>query len=141
MSVKTFDPSLVTVVVNGIPIQGYADGTGVKVARADDAFKKTVGMDSSVTRTKSADKSGTVEITLAQTSLSNPILSAIATIDEAQNGGIVKVAVSDLSGTSLYSADKAWIRKQPDAEFGKTASNRTWIFDCANLKVFHGTNL
>ncbi len=138
--VRTYDPSMAVLVVNGIPIGGYADGTGIKVSRSNDAYSKVTGMDGVTSRAKSVDRSGEIVITLAQTSPSNDVLSALAALDEAQNTGVVAVIITDLSGRSVYSSAKAWIRKPADAEFGKEISNREWTLDCAELAVFSGGN-
>jgi hypothetical protein len=138
--VRTFDPSLVILTVKGVPIGGYADGTGVKVSRSEDSFSMVTGMDGVTSRAKSTNKSGEVTITLAQTSPSNAFLSALCALDEAQNKGVVPVMISDLSGTSVYASGTGWIKKPADAEFGKEVSNREWVVSCADLKMHSGGN-
>lgn len=140
MPVRTFDPSQTILTVNGIPISGYADGTGIRVSRSNDMYSKSSGMDGVTSRSKSSDKSGEITITLAQTSPSNDVLSVIALADETRNAGVIPVTVADLSGRSIYASAKAWIRKPPDAEFGKEVSNREWVLDCADLKMYSGGN-
>lgn len=138
--VRTFDPSMTVLTVNAVPIGGYADGTGIKVSRSNDTFTKVTGMDGATSRVKSSDRSGEITITLAQTSPSNDLLSALAALDEAQNEGVVPVVISDLSGRSVYATAYAWIRKPADAEFGNKLSDRSWVLDCANLNMFNGGN-
>ena len=140
MPVRTFDPKQVAVLVNGIPIRGFADGTMIAVARSNDLFEKSSGADGVVTRVKSNDLSGTIDMTLAQTSPSNDVLTGINKNDELSNTGIVPVSITDLSGRSVYVTAFAWIRKPADAEFSKTVSNREWGFDCADLDMFSGGN-
>lgn len=141
MAVRTYDPKAIVVVVGGFPISGFADGTFVKVMRSNDAFSKSVGADGDTTRIKSNDKSGEVTITLAQTSQSNDILDSIAFRDELANAGVVPIVVKDLLGTSVFVSATGWVRKIPEAEFGKEAATREWVLDVSDLGVFVGGNL
>jgi hypothetical protein len=138
MAIRTYDPSQVVVSVNGIPVSGFADGTGVKVSRSNNLYEKVNGMDGHTSRSKSMDRSGEISITLAQTSPSNTVFSTLAMLDETSNAGVCIVAITDLSGSSQYATASAWIRKPADAEFGKTISNREWVFECVALSMFSG---
>ena len=140
MPVRTFSPEETVLTVNGVPIGGFTDGTGITVRRSSDSFTKKSGMKGVVSRAKTADKSGEIVITLAQTSPSNDVLSALVALDEAQSTGVVPVQVADLSGRSVYATAKAWIRKPAEGSFGKEISDRQWTLDCADLFMFSGGN-
>ena len=84
--------------------------------------------------------SGEITLTLAQTSPSNDYLSSIQTLDELSGTGVVPVLIQDNSGRSKYVSGFAWIRRPPDAEFGKEISNREWVLDCADISFFTGGN-
>jgi hypothetical protein len=138
MSVKSYDPKQVIVTVGGAPMSGFADGTFIAISRQNDAFTSVAGADGEVARAKSNDKRGEMTITLMQTSLSNDILSGIATLDEKSNLGVVPVIVKDLSGTTTFFSGTAWIRKIPDSEFGKEIANREWVLELADMDIFVG---
>ena len=140
MSVKTYSPKDVSVIVAGTVITGYAEDTFLSIERASDAFEKVVGADGEVARSASADRSGMITITLLQTSSSNDILSALQTADEISLAGKFPVMVKDTFGTSLYLAGTAWIQKVSDAEYGNTIGEREWVIDCADLTAFVGGN-
>lgn len=140
MTVKTYDPTQVSLIVGGFNITGFADGSFVTVARNADAFALHIGTDGEGTRAKSSNKSGRITITLAQSSDSNAVLSAFLAADELSNTGVVPVLVKDSSGTSLFAAETAWIVKAPDAEFGRELGSREWIIETDNLAVFIGGN-
>jgi hypothetical protein len=139
-SLLTYDPKSVILVVGGVPISGYADGTFVEVAREVDTFSKKTGADGYTTRIKSNNTSGTVTITLMQTSPSNDVLSGFAALDQLSNAGVVPVMVKDSSGTSINVSAQGWIRKVPDQAFGAEINTREWAIDCAELLVFVGGN-
>ena len=85
MPVHTYDPANVIVSIGGTPMSGFADGTFVMVSRDEDIFSKVSGADGEVSRAKSNNRSGSLTLTLMQTSMSNDVLSAIAVLDEISN--------------------------------------------------------
>jgi hypothetical protein len=140
MPVRTYDPKQVSVLVAGVPIGGFADGTAISVIRSNDSYSKVSGADGVMSRAKSNDISGEVTLTLSQTSPSNDYLSSIQSLDSLSGTGVVPVLIQDNSGRSKYVSGFAWVRKPPDSEFGKEISNREWVLDCADLSFFTGGN-
>ncbi len=140
MAVRTYDPKQVVVLIGGVPVGGFADGTFLNVTRTADTFTKHVGADGNTSRTKSSDRSGEMTITLAQTSPSNDVLSGFALADELSNNGIVPILIKDLSGRTALVSAFGWIRKMPDVEFGKEVADRAWVFDLADIETFIGGN-
>ena len=140
MALKTYDAKAVSVVVGAQIITGFADDSKVSVERTDDAFTMTSGVDGDATRSKSNNKTGSITITLKQTSDSNDFLSSLADADELANNGVVPVIIKDNGGRTLYTAAEAWIRKRPVGEFGREAGDREWVLDCAALIMITGGN-
>ena len=140
MAVRTYDPKQVAVLVSGVPMSGFADGTFISVERDEDAFSKVSGADGIVSRAKSNNSMGTLTLTLAQTSPSNDVLSALATLDELTNAGIFPIIVKDNSGRSIHFSSNAWVKKVPAAGYAKEVGNREWIFDLADYSPFIGGN-
>lgn len=139
MQVYTYSPEDVSFAIGGAVISGYSEGTFITVEREEDAFTKIVGADGIVTRSKNANRSGMVTLTLKASSPSNDVLSALATQDEIDGTGVRAFIVKDNSGTSLH-AGKGWVRKKPNAEYAKEVSDREWTFDIAALDHFVGGN-
>ncbi len=133
MPVRSYDPGMVILTVGGTPINGFADGTFINVARSEDSFTKVSGADGIVSRARSRDKSGEITVTLAQTSPSNDVLTALNALDERTGQGVVPVQCKDLSGRSTHFSAFAWVRKPADAEYSKGITDREWILDCADL--------
>ena len=136
----TYDPSMVKVLVGGAIIGGFADGTFVQAEYSSDFFTKTTGSDKLTTRVKQNDFSGTITLTLQQSSPSNDILSGFVALDRVNNTGVVPIAVSDLSGRTVVGTAYGWVRKPPAVEFSKEVSNREWVIDCAEMEGFIGGN-
>lgn len=139
--VKTYNPKLVALVLFGQPITGFADGTMIEVERNSDSFTLQTGADGESARTANADKTGTIKITLMQTSKSNDILSAQLALDEATNLGTGTAMCRDLGGTTQVSSPECWVRKPANPGFAKENGNREWTIDCVDLFMFVGGNL
>jgi hypothetical protein len=140
MSVKSYDPAKVTITFAGIIVEGYADGTFITAARNNPSFSLKVGSSGEGARAKSNDRSGIVTLTLQQSSASNDLLSAQAALDEASGDGIGSLLIKDLSGTTLCSAETAWIQKPADVEYAKEISDRQWVLETDILNIFAGGN-
>jgi hypothetical protein len=131
--VPTYDPKLVILSLGEVFFSGYADGSMIQASRDGDSFTKHVGADGEVSRTRNRNRSGSVTVTLKQTSLTNDALSALLAADELFGTGVRPLWLRDMSGTTLLKADRAWLRKPADAEFGKDQSDRSWVIECATL--------
>lgn len=138
MTVRTYAPGEILVTVGASVITGFADNAIVKIETSADLFTKKVGADGNVVRTASADKSGTVTITLQSASISNTVLQAYAIADANGLAGTVPLLISDNNGTTKHSAAHAWVKKQPDDEFTNEAGNREWVLDVDNIVSFLG---
>ncbi len=130
---KTYDPSNVILTFLGAIAHGYADGTFVTAKRSADAYDDMAGADGEVTRIRVLNELGDVELVLTQTSTFNDVLAAQLAL-----GTVGALLLKDLSGSTLCSADQAWIKKAPDAAFGKELNTRTWTLRCAHLVMFVG---
>lgn len=140
MSVKTYDPAAVNIIFAGIPIDGFADGTFITVARDNPSYNLSIGSDGEGARAKSNDKSGTVTITLMQNSRTNDLLSALSIADELSGDGIGPFLMKDLSGRTLCAAETAWLEKPSDVEFAREITNREWVIKTDALDIFAGGN-
>lgn len=140
MGVKTYDPQKVALSLGGQIMSGFADGTFISIERDENSFEKVTGADGDVSRSKTANKSATLTLTLNQTSPSNDILSALAALDEVASSGVFPVILKDNSGTTVVSSGAGWIRKPPTSGFGKVIETREWVIDLAATIFFIGGN-
>lgn len=138
---RTYDPAQIVVQFGPIVASGFQDGSFIKASRDADTFTKYVGTDGETSRARSRNKSGSAELTLAQTSLTNDLLSGVAEVDEMTGFGVYPLTIKDLNGTTLLFAPEAWIRKSPENEFGKEIGPRAWVFDTGSMDVFTGGSL
>jgi len=133
--VKTYDYKFTVMTVGGVPITGFADGTGITVEFSSPSYTKTVGADGEVARTRSNDDTAKITITLLQTSLSNDWLSSLVALDKLANAGKVPVQIKDLLGTTVLFFKDAWVNERPSIEFGKELSERAWILETGQISI------
>lgn len=137
---RTFDPKKVIVTFGGAQISGYADGTFISIERNSDTFETVSGADGAVSRAKINDKTGTLTLTLKQTSPSNAILSALHKVDEDTGNGVVPCTIKDLSGDTEHISAFAWVQKPATWEAGKTINNTPWVIALAEYEPNIGGN-
>lgn len=133
MAVQTYSPGDTALIIGGNLITGFADGTFITVEREVDAMTKIVGADGEVSRTRSANYSGMLTLTLKQTSDANRILGTYLLQDEEDGSGIFDVLLTDNLGNKLF-ASEGWCRKGANHELGAEQSNREWTIDMARIR-------
>ena len=138
--VKTYNAAEVSVLVGTRRLTGLAEASFVKATRDVEAFTKKVGATGEVTRSKSNNKAGTVEVTLDQASNDNDFLSELAALDEASSAGIVPISIIDGSGTTVIFARQGWVQKLPEVDKGRESGENVWIFDTGQMSTFIGGN-
>ena len=140
MAFANYDASQVAVIVGGVPMEGFADGTRVTVEFDEEQFTKVTGSDGLTTRSKSNNYAGNVTLTLQQSSRSNDFLSGLWNADRVNNAGVVPILIKDNSGRTLWAAEHAWVQQMPSQEFGKASSDREWVLDTDKLTGTAGGN-
>lgn len=129
---KTYNPKLINVVVNGILITGFADGDFVTVETDADLYTSIVGATGEVVRTKNLNRMATVTLTLMADSPTNDLLSALA-IDAEGLAPVGSFLLSNTNGTTIASAPSCWLKKMPSIAYGVEAGTREWQFACDEL--------
>lgn len=132
--VYTYDAAQVILSINGTVLGGYADGTFIEVERTSASFTKVVGADGRTSRAKTNDISGSVTITLAQTSPSNDVLSSLHNQDLIDSSAIFPVMMQDASGSTVLFTGTGWVEGLPKTDFAKDISNRAWVIHISNMQ-------
>ena len=136
MAVKDYDPKKVTVSLGGINAEGFADGTFVSISRNNQTWSTVSGASGEVSRSKSNDFSGTIELTLMQTSKTNDWLAAKLLADEGpDNAGKFAFGLIDANGTTIIGATECWVQQPPTVEYGKELGDRVWTLEAGNLQM------
>ncbi len=119
-----FSAHLVTVIVDGIIVTGFADGDFVSADHDSDDTAAFEGADGYVaTADKPAERLGTVEIKLMQTSLANTTLAKLMATKT-----FVRVQIYNAKGGELALMSRGKLKKAPAIAYGKDVKERTWTF-------------
>lgn len=112
VSVTTYDPKKVTVIVGGRVITGFAADGVVTIAKSEDSVTPSVGAKGDVAYSENANESGTITLTLMSTSSSLPYLREMEAKRRALN-----VSITDANDDTAFSMseDNCRITKMPDA--------------------------
>lgn len=129
-SAQTYDPEKVQILVAGVPVVGFAEGSMIKATRTSDLNTLNVGAQGQADFVKSADKSGEVSITIKHNSPSNAVFQTL----HNQDAKVPIVCVDVNIGTQFgFNAMECKVKKQPDFERGKEINECEWVFVVAEL--------
>ena len=111
VSVTTYDPKKVNVIVGGRVITGFASDGVVTLAKSEDSVTPSVGAKGDVTYSENANESGTVSFTLMSTSSRLSYLR-----DREAKRRAVNVSITDANDDTAFTMneDNCRITKMPD---------------------------
>lgn len=119
-----YDPKKVNVIVGGAIITGFAEDTFINAERNNPKRSQKVSAKGEVTTNKNADDTGTIKITLDQTSPSNAVLKALYLQDEKFPAVVTD---ANLAGDIGAGGSQCSIENDPSAEWGAESSDREWV--------------
>ncbi len=128
---KNHDFRLWVVVLNAQPLDQV---NNIKL-EFPERFTKTVGGQGEVTRSKSADATSRVTLTVPETSIANTLLDQMYEADVGTPGGVTyPFLLKDALGTTIVTCLNAWVMKKADLEEAAEAGEREWIIDCGDTE-------
>lgn len=141
MALLHYSPKDVSVTIAGfIQIDGYVDGTFINISRDVQPFETMKAMDGNVARLYKKDSGYKFELTLAQSSGSNNLLSAMYNIDIATQIGKFPLFIKDARGSTTFMSLTTWIEDIPQVTFSNGMESRTWTFRCSQASLNIGGN-
>jgi len=122
IEIASYDPKKVNLIVNGVVIQNFADGSLITIARSEDIVSPVVGAKGDVTYNENANESGTITATLSGTSSSLPYLRNLAVKRKE-----VSVLVTDANDASAVSVSekRCRITRPPDLNRAEQIGSET----------------
>lgn len=140
-SLLLYSPIDVEISIAGLhTVTGVADGTFVNITKDVEPFETERAMDGSIQRIYKHDEGYKLDITLAQSSPSNNIFSALYNMDVATQMGKFPVFVTDTKGSTKFFALTAWVDRIPNVSFSNQLETRTWTLSCAQATITVGGN-
>ena len=132
MSVTSYDPKKVNVVVDGAVITGFASDSMVTAAKNEDAVSTDVGCKGDVCYSENANESGTITITVQGTSSSIPKLRTLAS--GRKQFSVMISDANDYDDINI-SAQRCRVTKMPDVSRGKTPSSVSVTIFVPDLQI------
>lgn len=129
----TYDPRRVEIIYGTKRLTGMADDDMVTIEPLGDGAVQYVGADGEVARSMDPNRTYKITVNLASTSKSNDYLSKVYNLDRKTGNGILPLMVKDLSGTTLFSAEEAYIVNYPQAKKGREIDGQEWVFNTGNV--------
>lgn len=127
--VLTYDPKKLLVIFGGQQITGFSEDDMITIRPLGDGMTIYVGADGEVGRSVDPNACFEVEISLASTSKSNDYLSNAYNQDRDNGGGKKPLMIKDLSGTTLFFANDAWVQNFPEAGKGRQIGAQNWTLN------------
>jgi hypothetical protein len=141
MSLLTYSPSEVNVLIAGLlAVSGYADGQFVNISKDETPFQYAKSMDGGLARLCKKDDTYTIQLTLAQTSPTNNVLSLLHKIDRLRGVGKFPLFIKDGSGTFLLYASNCWVESLPSVSFSNGMETRVWSIKASFADMTVGGN-
>jgi hypothetical protein len=134
--VKSFSVENDILMINGIRVGGYADGTYVSIEYDNPSSNTAEGADGELAVKFNNRKLATVTLTILQTSDTNTVLGAL--FNTIGRNGFFDLLFKDLSGVTTASGT-GWFEKLPKSDRALEPQNVEWKFKAA-LEVALGGN-
>lgn len=137
----TYIPEEVVCLIGGVlPIEGFVDGTFIKITKDMMPFTSIRSTDGVVSRIYNNDQTYTVEITLHSGSRSNDVLTKFWQLDELSQIGKFPLFIKDGSGSDLFFSGSSWIESPASITKGSGFEPRTWTLKATQVAINIGGN-
>lgn len=134
---SSYDPAKVNLIVGGIPVTGFADGTMIEVEYVNDNRSMHIGTQGEGRHIESKDRSAIFTVRLADYSASN---DAFALLDLA--GVPVPILVQDkTTKAALAFSESCTVRKVPLWGRGDTTTINEWPFQAIRANIVHSGDI
>ncbi len=128
----TYSAKGVLITVDGIPLEGIGPDTFVSIEVPEAWTSASSGDGKLVARAETNEAMTSLTITLAQGSASNQTLTNLYNLDKTTEGGrVFSILITDTNGGDEFFAEKAWISKPANLDFGKETGTREWSLQAA----------
>jgi hypothetical protein len=108
-----------------------ASEEGITISPSNDINTMAVGADGTPMHSLSADKSGSVTITLLKTSPVNAKLSALFALQTAapSTHGQNTISLATTNGGDVVTCQLCAFKRAPDLKYAKDGGTNEWVFD------------
>lgn len=126
--VVTYNPKMLVIVYGSREVDGFAEDDMVTIKPLGEGTQIYSGADGSVGRSMDPNQTYEVTIALATTSKTNDYFSNVYNLDRSTGRGILPLTIKDLSGTTVFQSNQAWITNFPEHKRGRKIEAQEWVF-------------
>ena len=126
--VVTYNPKMLVIVYGSREVDGFAEDDMVTIKPLGEGTQIYSGADGSVGRSMDPNQTYEVTIALATTSKTNDYFRKVYNLDRSTGRGILPLTIKDLSGTTVFQANQAWITNFPEHKRGRKIEAQEWVF-------------
>ena len=124
---KTYDVKNVQVLVNGVPLFGFAPDSKVSITQDNESYSHQMDCDGLLSvRSKNNDGVASITVKMMHGSEANAILQGYRTLDKALNTGTFALNILEIGGGTVVNSTQAYIIKDPDINFDKEVPTKEW---------------
>ncbi|MDN7790444.1 DUF3277 family protein [Burkholderia contaminans] len=139
----SFDPKQVSVLINGVPIDDWADGGDVIQAEHNaDAGALTIGANGKGVFVANPDESGKLTLKIKQHSPNNKFLTGLQTQQRTNLKAFtpLELSIRDLLNDDVVTASKGYFTTLPKYVRGTAHNPHEWViaFETMNIKLENG---
>ena len=136
----TYMPEEVTILLAGIPVSGFIQGSFISVDKDVKPFTSKRTADGTVSRMYNNDQTYTVTLTLYSGSDSNQLLTRLWQLDEITQRGKFPLMIKDGSGSDLFFSTTTWIEGIPSLVKSNQYEPRAWTLRSSSAIINIGGN-
>lgn len=136
----TYIPEEVTILLAGIPVSGFIQGSFISVDKDVKPFTSKRTADGTVSRMYNNDQTYTITLTLYSGSDSNQLLTRLWQLDEITQRGKFPLMIKDGSGSDLFFSTTTWIEGIPSLVKSNQYEPRAWTLRSSSAIINIGGN-
>lgn len=122
--IGTYDPKKVLLIINGLPVNGFAENEMIKIDYKEDQYTTHTGADGNDSCfVRNNDESATIMFTLMETSLSNLTLKALML-----TGLALSISMVNLGTGKAFFAAQCRPGKKPSVNWNKDVPTQEYTF-------------
>lgn len=136
----TYMPEEVTILLAGIPVSGFIQGSFISVDKDVKPFTSKRTADGTVSRMYNNDQTYTITLTLYSGSDSNQLLTRLWQLDEITQRAKFPLMIKDGSGSDLFFSTTTWIEGIPSLVKSNQYEPRAWTLRSSSAIINIGGN-
>lgn len=127
----TYDPEQVVILLDNLPVMGFAEGSMVSVEKNEDFSNSYVGTKGEYSRAINRNKSGTITIRLQHNS---PFVAIIEGWANQDYPPVISFAVVDPASYETFGNTHCWLNTDAVHDFSNEIGEREYVFWAGNIR-------